>query len=294
MHGACRYEIEDNEASGMLAPGDLLVLLHDRRHILHDGSAARTLPFETRFNSDNSHGSHSAARDGTMAAKLICGRFQFDKQVMGALLALLPPHIHLQGVDGRAAPWLAETLRHIMHESDPDRPGRLAIVDHLAQIIFIEAIRSCMHALPARNGRFLEGLMDPDIGPVLEIIHTRPELPWTVASLAEHVGMSRSVFASRFKEMLAKTPFQYLLECRMRKACSLLSEDRHGIKKIASLSGYATESAFTNAFKRWSGKTPGAYRRISVDGGESLDGMPDRRPHGSEKRAAVRQTPFPG
>jgi AraC-like DNA-binding protein len=257
--GGCRFEIEGVEAAGVLDPGDMLILLQNRQHILHDGS--RKIPLEKKFDCD-----------GAIAAAMVCGRFHFDLQAAGPLLALLPPHIHLKGVDGQAAPWLAETLRHIMLESDPERPGSRAIVDRLAQIIFIEAVRSCMNASSAKHSRLLTSLMDPDIAPALEAMHTRPEFPWTVASLAEQVCMSRSIFASRFKEMLSKTPFQYLLECRMQKACILLAEDRHGIKKIATLSGYSTEAAFTNAFKRWCGKTPGAFRRNALDGGESSDG----------------------
>jgi AraC-like DNA-binding protein len=284
LHGECRYEIEGREAVGKLASGDLLVLLRERRHVLHDGSANWTMPQRPTFEPSEPKMPFQQFCSSPCAAKLICGRFQFDERGIGPLLSLLPPHIHLPGIDGQVAPWLADTLRHILRESAPDRPGSHAIVDRLSQIIFIEAIRSCMHAHQAHDGRLLAGLMDPDIGPILEIIHKRPEHPWTVASLAGEVGMSRSVFASRFKEVLSVTPFQYLLDCRMKRACDLLVEDRHGIKRIASLSGYATEAAFTNAFKRWCGQTPGTYRRMTQGNLASSN----NKPHGSGKIAVVR------
>jgi AraC-like DNA-binding protein len=83
-----------------------------------------------------------------------------------------------------------------------------------------------------------------------------------VAALADRVCLSRSVFAARFKSLLSKSPMQYLFDCRMQKACAMLSEDRYGIKEIASHVGYATEGAFSNAFKRWSGQSPGSFRRL--------------------------------
>jgi AraC-like DNA-binding protein len=54
---------------------------------------------------------------------------------------------------------------------------------------------------------------------------------------------------------------QYLMERRMQKACELLAEGQYGIKQIASQVGYASKAAFSNAFKRWNGQSPQAYRR---------------------------------
>jgi AraC-like DNA-binding protein len=107
-------------------------------------------------------------------------------------------------------------------------------------------------------------LMDPDIGPALRLIHAQPELPWTVALLADRVCMSRSVFADRFKSMVSLSPIRYLLECRMRKACALLMEERYSIKQIAGMVGYASEAAFNSAFKRWNGVAPGRFRRDAL------------------------------
>jgi AraC-like DNA-binding protein len=52
----------------------------------------------------------------------------------------------------------------------------------------------------------------------------------------------------------------------MEKARALLDEGRRGLKQIATLVGYATGATFSNAFKRWGGVAPGAYRRRVVTG----------------------------
>jgi AraC-like DNA-binding protein len=136
----------------------------------------------------------------------------------------------------------------------------------------IQTIRTSLTALPDGRGKLFAALMDPDIGPVLGLIHAQPELSWTVASLAERVCMSRSVFAARFKALVSKSPIRYLLECRMRIARALLSEGRYSIKEIAGLVGYATEAAFSSAFKRWSGQAPGHFRHNALKEAE-----PNRR-----------------
>ena len=171
------------------------------------------------------------------------------------------------------SPWLAETMQLVARESGPDQPGKQAIADHLAQIIFIQAVRHCTTALPGDGGGWLAAAMDPEIGPALGSIHGQPEWPWTVSSLAKKTGMSRSVFAARFKALLSKPPQRYLLECRMRKACALLADGQEEIKQIASRVGYATVAAFSNAFKRWSGTAPGAYRR-TLSGRSHGNGSP--------------------
>jgi AraC-like DNA-binding protein len=291
--GECQLKMDCLESVVMNA-GDLMVILRDCDKCFHCNPHRQIAPFKHFSDSKKKRSNVGSASNGLDGPNiLVCGRFHFKKPGEIELLNLLPPFIQLKGVDGKAAPWLDGTLKLILDESTLSQPGRQAIVDHLAQIIFIEAIRSCLKTLPIKNSSWLMGLLDPDIGPVLELMHAQPEFPWTVASLAKRVCLSRSVFAARFKSVLLKTPFQYLLECRMQKACTLLSEGRDGIKKIASLSGYATEAAFSNAFKRWSGKTPGAFRRIAHGCGESPQDTLGHLSHDCETKAHVRQNAMP-
>jgi len=262
LRGECRLEVEGIEGATMLGPGDLVVTAQQRAHCLRDAPDSPTVADEKLFGPDKKQpGLGVAIGGGGALTRLVCGCFLCDNRGFGGLLASLPPLVHLKGADGKPAPWLAETLRLMMRESDLNLPGRRAVVDRLAQIILIQAIRSCVSAMPDHRGNWLTALMDPHIGPVLGLMHTQPELPWTVASLAKRVCLSRSAFAARFKALVCRPPLQYLLECRMQKACALLTEGRAGIKEIAPRVGYTTEAAFSNAFKRWCGKSPGVFRR---------------------------------
>jgi AraC-like DNA-binding protein len=94
-------------------------------------------------------------------------------------------------------------------------------------------------------------------------MHSRPEEPWTVSTLADQSGISRSSFAARFTAAVGRPPLQYLTECRMRRAREMLRNTNLGIKTIAAKAGYSNESAFGSALKRASGLSPGSYRQQS-------------------------------
>lgn len=262
FQGRCHLELDGGGENATLYPGDLAVITQDRSHCLRDACGGPTVPIECVTGSEKVWESRAVNFGGGGAlTRMAWGCFVFGKPAISSLLASLPPLILIKGAEDRSMTWWVDTLRLMIRESDQRMPGAQAVVDHLAQVILIQAIRSCLTPSLA-DGGWLSAVMDPDIGSALQLMHSQPQRPWKVASLADRVGMSRSAFAAKFKALVSKPPQQYLLECRMEKACALLAEGQCGIKEIATFVGYATTAAFGNAFKRWSGKSPGNYRRV--------------------------------
>ena len=273
LEGDCRVEIDAPQTTALLRPGDFALIMHDCDHCLRDGPNSPTIPIEQVYKDNTSHADLRLFCGGKQAhAKLILGHFLFEQRGADAFMRSLPRFIHIGGENGETAPWLGNTLRLLLTESVQTLPGRRAIANRLAQVMFIQAVRSSLSA-PAQRGTSLAVLIDPDVLPVLEAIHARLESPWTVAAMAEVVCMSRSVFAARFKSLMSQSPMQYLLECRMRKALALLAENRYSIKHIAHMVGYRTQASFSSAFKRWSGKSPGSCRKRAVDSTEANVGQ---------------------
>mgnify|MGYP000901112183 CR=1 FL=1 len=261
LEGHCRLELDADGGAVGLTAGDLLVMLPGREFRLGDGAASPAASLEEALRCAPTHarGGNGAA-ERRFSARLVCGVSQPGKHPVSALFASLPPFLVVKGEEGRAAPWLEETLRLMIRESRSDRPGRQALIDNLAQVILIQAIRQWAATLPAGNGHWLTALADAEIGPALQLMHAHLDWPWTVALLAERVCLSRSAFAARFKTLVSQPPLQYLLERRMQSACAMLAEGRYEIKEIAARIGYTTRTAFSNAFKRWCGESPGTYR----------------------------------
>jgi transcriptional regulator GlxA family with amidase domain len=111
---------------------------------------------------------------------------------------------------------------------------------------------------------WLLGLPDPYVAAALNAMHTDLAQPWTVASLAHTVGLSRAAFAARFTDHLGEPAIRYLLSLRMQRARTLLRDQRATVAAVAAQVGYQSDVAFAAAFKRETGSSPGTYRRSTT------------------------------
>jgi len=77
--------------------------------------------------------------------------------------------------------------------------------------------------------------------------------------------MSRSAFAARFTELVGESAMHYVARWRMHVALTWLKEEDTSVSEMASRLGYESEAAFSRAFKRFLGFSPGAVRRAKSD-----------------------------
>ena len=127
--------------------------------------------------------------------------------------------------------------------------------------MFIEVVRRHLEALPPEQTGWLAGLRDPFIGKALSLLHGRPVQNWTIEELAKQVGVSRSLLAERFTDLVGIPPMQYLAKWRMQIASELLTSGNAKVATVAVEIGYASEAAFSRAFKKMVGMSPSAWRR---------------------------------
>ena len=156
---------------------------------------------------------------------------------------------------------LKRTLELLVSEVDASTHGSEVAVQHLTNLLLIQALRSHTETVPNRGSGLPHALADPHIGAALHSMHQRIEHPWTVASLAAEAGMSRSAFALRFKELMGESPLEYLTRWRMYRGSDLLRESDRKLADVAQAVGYDSDGAFHKAFKRVLGIAPGEYRR---------------------------------
>jgi AraC-like DNA-binding protein len=173
---------------------------------------------------------------------------------------MLPPIIHLQGRNHGVDTWLRRTLTFLSEEAEAGRPGAEIAVTRLADLLFIEVLRTYFSAPGAQRLGLAAALRDPRIGGAILSIQRRPEGRWEVGSLARQVAMSRTAFATRFKALVGESPLSYVARCRMSKATRLLRSSDATIAEVAARAGYVSEASFCRAFKRWLGTSPTVFR----------------------------------
>ena len=195
---------------------------------------------------------------------MVCGAVRFDHPAARQLVALLPGVICTTPSSGPQQEWMQSTLRFLAAEAGELRPGGETIITRLADILVVQAIRSWITADPGAQRGWLGALQDRQLGPVLTAIHRDPAREWTVASLAHEAAMSRSAFAARFTELVGEPAMQYVTRWRMYVALQWLEDERVTLGEVALGLGYQSEAAFSRAFKRLIGETPGVARRRGV------------------------------
>jgi AraC-like DNA-binding protein len=141
------------------------------------------------------------------------------------------------------------------------RAGGEGVLAKLSELMFIEIIRRHLAELPPEQAGWLAGLRDPFVGKALSLMHAKPQHGWTIETLARDVGLSRSVLAERFADLLGMPPMHYLAKWRMQVAAALLSGGNTNIATVADEIGYASEAAFSRAFKKMVGVSPSDWRR---------------------------------
>ncbi len=82
----------------------------------------------------------------------------------------------------------------------------------------------------------------------------------SVAELAQVACLSPSHFHAQFKDSVGLTPHQYLLKSRLDLAARLLRESGMPLIRIAEECGFSSQSALTNAMRRYLGLTPKRLR----------------------------------
>jgi AraC-like DNA-binding protein len=275
--GSCWAEVPDSGASIKLHTGDLVVVPTGQAHVMSSAPGLRgepnldlyrrpeggTLPVPFVFNQD-------APGERT---HLICGFFGCDRRPFNPLLEALPPIFHAS-VSSASQQWLLSLVRAGAAEYEHLTPGGETMLAKVAELMFVEVIRKYITSLPADARGWCSALRDPHVSAALKAIHQRPTEAWTVDALAREAGMSRSMFAERFTAFVGEPPMQYLARWRLQRAATLLTKQGIGVAQAAAESGYESEAAFSRAFKRFVGMSPGAWRRqrLSATGAPSDSG----------------------
>lgn len=284
-YGSCFIEVEPGRGVHLEA-GDVAIFPHAQAHVMASAPEQReqAVPVVALFPSepvalpcqlDHGDGAETTTR-------LVCGYLKGDEH-FGPLARALPPLLCVRTGDGSASietldggvhaieresptgAWLETSLRYAIQEVGGGRAGAESSLSRLAELLFVQVLRTYMERASLEDGSWLAGLQDVYVGKALALLHERPDHAWTVEELGREVGLSRSSLGERFARQVGQSPMRYLAAWRMQVARQLMRDPRLGLSEIASRVGYESEAAFHRAFKRHVGEPPAAWRKRHVD-----------------------------
>ena len=254
-----------------LAAGDLVIFPQGDPHVVSSVPGLRAppnapgyferqkLPLPFTLHLDAREVRAGAAPGGDCDALLVCGFLGCDLRPFNPLIASLPRLLHLPSAGGQD--WAVQCMRQAAAESTNRQPGGGAMLERLSEMMFIDAMRRYLGALPENSPGWLAGLRDRFVGRALALLHAAPEAPWTVEELSQRVGLSRSALHERFATLIGQAPMQYLANWRIQVGAALLRDTACTVAAVAQQVGYESEAAFARAFKRLVGQPPATWRR---------------------------------
>lgn len=267
VEGEAHIQLEDEDRAQQLGAGDIAFLPHCHPHVMSSAPGLAPVPVASLTRAEPQLAiaevdyPGKGGGDGQGSCAMLCGLIRFADERGHPLVKLLPPLMIVRRAKDVSG-WLDLTVRMLAAEARRPIAGGAVMGAKLAEMLFVQLMRNYVAGLAEEEAPvgWIAGLEDPRIAKALAAIHGQPELRWTGAGLARHVGMSRSAFFARFAELVGEPPTQYLTAWRMHLATLLLREGQLSLAEVADRVGYTSESAFSKAFKRTIGRSPSELR----------------------------------
>ena len=261
-----------------LDAGDIVIFPHGDAHIMGNGSPVTPVDNEQELQRILSQGLKvSRFGGGGEITKFICGYMTCDPQLSRLFLGGLPPIFKVHIRNDASGQWLENCLRYSVDNAVASAPGGEAVLAKLSEVLFVETLRRYIALLPVEQTGWLAGVRVPEVGKALALLHRQPAHPWTIASLGNEVGISRSVLAERFRRYLSETPMAYLTRWRLQLGAQRLTSTSRSVAEVAAEVGYESEPSFNRAFKREFGLPPARFRAHSKSTAATQPHSVDRR-----------------
>ena len=252
VSGECRLSVDGVPDAVHVEAGDCLLLPSGRRFRVASDLALGAVDPVDIFTGAKDGGVNTYNGGGDYFC--VGGEFTLTGDYARVLLDMLPPIVHVCDEAGKAAlRWCVEQMRHELREP---QPGGFLVAQQLAMMLLVHALR--LHLSEGLKGGvgWLFALADVQMAAAIEAMHEDPARRWTLQSLADRAGMSRTSFTLRFRETAGTSPMEYLTRWRMLLAGERLENSKDSVSAIALSLGYESESAFSTAFKRVMGCSP--------------------------------------
>jgi AraC family transcriptional regulator len=157
-------------------------------------------------------------------------------------------------------PELSQLVSLLRKESDAGGLHGRIYAESLAHAIAVRFVHL------ARGERLRESLYRHASSPqsirrVLDRLHDEFDVDLSLGALVGETGYSRRHFFRIFEDATGRTPHQYLLELKIKRAKELIQKTSMPLIDIAAKSGFSSQSHMSQIFRKYCGSTPGQIRR---------------------------------
>ncbi|AWS43303.1 AraC family transcriptional regulator [Streptosporangium sp. 'caverna'] len=260
------WVIPDGGESVLLRPGDVAIVRGPEPYtvaddpatspqiVIHPGQRCATPQGEDLAQAmDLGVRTWGESPDGS--TMMLTGTYQMSGEISQRLLEALPPLLVLA-----EDAWDCPLVPLLAAEIVKDEPGQEAVLDRLLDLLLIAVLRAWFSLQAAEAPAWYRAHGDPVVGKALRMLLNNPAHPWTVATLAAGVGVSRAGLARRFAELVGEPPMAFLTGWRLAMAADLLREGDATVGAVARQVGYGSSFALSTAFKRVRGISPQEHR----------------------------------
>src|SRR5947209_1931236 len=235
-----------------LGPGDIVVLPHGDAHVMTSAKGVEEASLRAAIISKikSRELSPMQAGGGGDAARYVCGYMACDPFLSRPILGGLPSVFKVNIRTDPSGRWLENSILHLAEEAASGRVGSDAMLAKLSEALFVDTLRRYVAGMPEQQTGWLAGARDAIVGKSLGLLHSRIAHPWTIADLADEVGISRTALVERFTRYLSEPPMTYLTRWRLQLAARSLENTPRGVAEIAGDVRYESEADISLAFKR--------------------------------------------
>ncbi len=258
--GYIEVELE-NGTKHIANRGEILICFSGMAHTLYQGVNQSARSFKNIMQTGEN--TFKPSKDNVaQSTSLICGIFMLRNTLLNPLFEALPPLLKISTDQDNDyfQSTTANIINLLLREVDQQSLAHSYSIERYLELLCARSIHSYIESTSTQDSGWLQAIKDPMASQVITAVHSQPAYTWSVRELAKLVSLSPSRFAARFTQIMGTTPMVYVTRWRMYLASQLLHETQFGIEQISIQVGYENVAAFSRAFKRNVGSSPGVWR----------------------------------
>lgn len=192
--------------------------------------------------------------------ELVCANIKLPVQERIMLIRSLPKFV---SININQNPDISKITQWLFKEAFSSFEGRHIMINRLCDLFMVQLLRYVIDQGIVELG-FLSGDMHPRLSALMTELKNNPSYDWKLEEMATKVAMSRSKFASLFKEIVGLPPLEYVTELRLEKAQALLKKNK-AVGLVANEVGYENASSLAKVFNKRFKLTPKQWLKAHRD-----------------------------